>query len=231
MYKRQLLDYLCEHFNGNSEQMYELLVQSEKEHVEFYDLPERLLAQMMFSGETEHMDPVYDCYRSGKQVSAMVSRAYFTMKSCDYFLKNRPTKDSVFAYLEDAVRGTEDKKRVPTIYLLALTLWYSRQEALTEEQKELASGMTEELLEEGFVREIISKIQTMRKEAGFEVTDHITVGYKDNAKIESIFSKYADEICADVLADKLTDSEISGYTKEWSINGEKVMLGVEKTMK
>lgn len=146
-----LLDYLCEHFNGNSEQMYELLVQSEKEHVEFYDLPERLLAQMMFSGETEHMDPVYDCYRSGKQVSAMVSRAYFTMKSCDYFLKNRPTKDSVFAYLEDAVRGTEDKKRVPTIYLLALTLWYSRQEALTEEQKELASGMTEELLEEGRV--------------------------------------------------------------------------------
>ena len=88
--------------------------------------------------------------------------------------------------------------------------------------------VTPELLEEGFVREIISKIQTMRKEAGFEVTDHITVGYKDNAKIESIFSKYADEICADVLADKLTDSEISGYTKEWSINGETVVLTVSK---
>ena len=92
----------------------------------------------------------------------------------------------------------------------------------------LDCNLTPELLEEGFVREIISKIQTMRKEAGFEVTDHITVGYKDNAKIESIFSKYADEICADVLADKLTDSEISGYTKEWSINGEAVVLTVSK---
>ena len=92
----------------------------------------------------------------------------------------------------------------------------------------LDCNLTPELLEEGFVREIISKIQTMRKEAGFEVTDHITVGYKDNAKIESIFSKYADEICADVLADKLTDSEISGYTKEWSINGETVVLTVSK---
>ena len=92
----------------------------------------------------------------------------------------------------------------------------------------LDCNLTPELLEEGFVREIISKIQTMRKEAGFEVTDHITVGYKDNAKIETIFSKYADEICADVLADKLTDSEISGYTKEWSINGETVVLTVSK---
>ncbi len=92
----------------------------------------------------------------------------------------------------------------------------------------LDCNLTPELLEEGFVREIISKIQTMRKEAGFEVTDHITVGFKDNAKIESIFSKYADEICADVLADKLTDSETSGYTKEWSINGETVVLTVSK---
>ena len=92
----------------------------------------------------------------------------------------------------------------------------------------LDCNLTPELLEEGFVREIISKIQTMRKEAGFEVTDHITVGYKDNAKIETIFSKYADEIRADVLADKLTDSEITGYTKEWSINGESVVLTVSK---
>lgn len=144
-----LLDYLCEHFNGNSEQMYELLTRSEAEHVELYDLPERLLAQMMFSGETEHLDPVFDCYRKAKTVSDLVSRAYFTMKSCDYFLKNRPTKDSVFAYLEDVVRETADKKRVPTIYLLALTLWYSRRETLTEEEKKLASGMLEELLEEG----------------------------------------------------------------------------------
>lgn len=146
-----VLDYLCEHFNGTSEQMYELFQRSKDEHVELYDLPERLLAQMMFSGETEHIDPAFDCYRSGKQVSDLVSRAYFTMKSADYFLKNRPTRDSVFTYLEDVVREFTDRKRIPTIYLLALTLWYSRQETLTGEQKELTETMTEQLMEEGRV--------------------------------------------------------------------------------
>ena len=63
------------------------------------------------------------------------------MKSCDYFLKNRATEDSVFTHLEDVVRETADKKRVPTIYLLALTLWYSRKYSLSDDQKELASGM------------------------------------------------------------------------------------------
>lgn len=146
-----VLDYLCEHFNGTSAQMYALFQRSEEEHVELYDLPERLLAQMMFSGETQQMDPVFDSYRKGKQVSNLVAKAYFTMKSADYFLKNRPTRDSVFVYLEDAVREITEKKRIPTIYLLALTLWYSRQETLTEEQKKLAVSMTDQLMEEGRV--------------------------------------------------------------------------------
>ena len=71
------------------------------------------------------------------------------MKSCDYFLKNRATEDSVFTHLEERGPGDSRQKRVPTIYLLALTLWYSRKDSLSDDQKELASGMTEELLEEG----------------------------------------------------------------------------------
>ena len=177
-----VLDYLCEHFNGTSEQMYRLLMQSEAEHVELYDLPERLLAQMMFSGETEYLDPVYDCYRSGKQVSDLVSRAYFTMKSCDYFLKNRPTKDLVFTYLEDAVRETADKKRIPTIYLLALTLWYSQQEALTGKQKELAAAMVEELLEEG---RIFAYFHQLGRHIPMpdSVMDQITIEYRGSREI------------------------------------------------
>ena len=95
----------------------------------------------------------------------------------------------------------------------------------------LDSNLTPELVEEGFVREVISKIQTMRKEADFEVTDHIIVSHKDNDKIAAIFAKFADVIKEDVLADEIKEGNVSGYQKEWDINGEKVMLGVEVAAK
>ena len=98
----------------------------------------------------------------------------------------------------------------------------------------LDTNLTEALLEEGFVREIISKIQTMRKEADFEVMDHICVTFdasadeKQKEKVEHIFTTYADEIKKDVLAMEILEKTPSGYTKEWNINGAKVNLGVEK---
>ena len=95
----------------------------------------------------------------------------------------------------------------------------------------LDTNLTPELVEEGFVREIISKIQTMRKEAGFEVMDHIAVYQDDNDRIAGLLKANADEIKAEVMADTIFLGRMGGYAKEWSINGEKVMLGVEKTMK
>ena len=88
--------------------------------------------------------------------------------------------------------------------------------------------LTKELIEEGFVRELISKIQTMRKEAGFNVTDHISVTVNGSEKVVDIaLSKKAD-IAGDTLADAINVAEPAGYTKEWDINGEKVTIGVEK---
>ena len=92
----------------------------------------------------------------------------------------------------------------------------------------LDTNLTEELIEEGFVREIISKIQTMRKDAGFEVMDKITVSVKDNTVIEDIMKKNEDQIKADVLATEVVFGDAKGFVKEWNINGEKVTLGVEK---
>ena len=92
----------------------------------------------------------------------------------------------------------------------------------------LDTNLTEELLEEGFVRELISKIQTMRKEADFEVTDKIQVSYVGTEKAEALFAKYAEEIGGEVLATAVENKTPVGYTKEWNINGEKVTLGVEK---
>jgi len=90
----------------------------------------------------------------------------------------------------------------------------------------LDCNLTDELLQEGFVREVISKIQTMRKEADFEVTDHITVYHKGNAKIAAVFETYGEQIMSEVLADAVIAGELNGYTKEWNINGETVAFGV-----
>ena len=92
----------------------------------------------------------------------------------------------------------------------------------------LDTNLTPELIEEGFVREIISKVQTMRKEAGFEVTDKICVSAKDNDKILQIMKANEEKIKAEVLADEMLLGETKGYEKEWNINKEKVKMGVSK---
>ena len=99
----------------------------------------------------------------------------------------------------------------------------------------LDTNLTPELVEEGFVRELISKIQTMRKEAGFEVMDKISIYYHADEKVADIFHKYGKNIMGDVLgtevvaeADSFNTKEDGIYCKEWNINGEKVLLGVKK---
>jgi isoleucyl-tRNA synthetase len=92
----------------------------------------------------------------------------------------------------------------------------------------LDTNLTEELIEEGYVREIISKIQTMRKEADFEVMDHIRVSQSGNEKIKAIMVRNTDEIKSEVLAEELSFDNTKGYTKEWNLNGEEVTLGVER---
>ena len=92
----------------------------------------------------------------------------------------------------------------------------------------LDTNLTPELIAEGFVRELISKIQTMRKEAGFEVMDQIHVFWQAGDAIAEIFEKYGTQIQSEVLAVSIFKDAVKGYEKEWNINGEKVVLGVEK---
>ena len=92
----------------------------------------------------------------------------------------------------------------------------------------LDTNLTPELIEEGMVREIISKLQTMRKEADFEVTDRIIVTFEASDNVNNIFQKYGENIKQVVLADELINGNISGYQKDWKINGEAISLGVQK---
>ena len=91
----------------------------------------------------------------------------------------------------------------------------------------LDTNLTPELIDEGFVREIVSKIQTMRKEAAFEVTDHIALYHDGSDRISDVFAKYGHEIAADTLADSVAKG-VAGFSRKWDINGEAVTLGVEK---
>ena len=89
-------------------------------------------------------------------------------------------------------------------------------------------NLSDDLLEEGFARELVSKIQTMRKEAGFEIMDRINVYVSKNKKIADIFNKFKKDIKSEVLALDIIFNELKGYKKEWNINGETVLLAVEK---
>ena len=88
--------------------------------------------------------------------------------------------------------------------------------------------LTDELIEEGFIRELISKIQTMRKEAGFNVTDHINVTIEGSKKVTGIAVARQNDIMGDTLADSVKAETPTGFTKEWDINGENVTIGVKK---
>ena len=90
------------------------------------------------------------------------------------------------------------------------------------------TNLTPELLQEGMIREVISKVQTMRKEAGFEVTDHICISVMENEKIAALLQEHGQQISREVLAESIVWNEKIGYSKEWNVNGENVVLGVEK---
>jgi isoleucyl-tRNA synthetase len=92
----------------------------------------------------------------------------------------------------------------------------------------LDTNLTDELVDEGFVRELVSKIQVMRKEAGFEVTDRIALTYACAGRAKDVLSRFGDAIAQDVLAVSVECAAPAGYVKEWDVNGEKVTLGVEK---
>ncbi len=92
----------------------------------------------------------------------------------------------------------------------------------------LDTVITPELEQEGFMRELVSKIQTMRKEAGFQVTDHIAVTLKTGDKLAAVAEAAKDEICRTVLANSLTLAEPAGYVKEWDINSQKAVIGIER---
>ena len=146
-----ILDYLCEHFNGTTSQMYEILIQAVGEHVETYDLEERLLAQMLFTGSCDQIDSVFDLYMKRKRTRESMVKAYFTQKCIQYFLEEKEIDSQIFQYLKNAVGADPGKEKIPTIYLLALTRYYAGQAEITADEKKQLQIMVNILLESEMV--------------------------------------------------------------------------------
>ena len=155
--------------------------------------------------------PKINQYLAGEGVGNAVVAAHNRGESCKFDIDG--TEISLSA--EDVLVSTEENAGFVTVTEHDLSVV-------------LDTNLTPELIEEGFVREIVSKVQTMRKEAGFEVTDHIVLSHHGNSLIEGIFARHGAEIAADTLADSIKLGA-SGYVKDWEINGESVTLGVEKS--
>lgn len=146
-----VLDYLCEHFNGTVSQMYGILIKGVQEHIETYDLEERLLAQMLFSGCCDRIDSVFDLYMSRKNTRESIVKAYFTEKCAQYFLEGKEMAPRVFDYLKKAAKMSLNREKLPTLYLLSLTRYFAGLDEISSEDKDLLLFMTRLLLEQGLI--------------------------------------------------------------------------------
>ncbi|MDO4788612.1 MAG: DUF5717 family protein [Johnsonella sp.] len=146
-----LLEYLCKKYNGSTENMFMLLNASVSEHVETYDLEERLIAQMLFSGNTQYLDQSFAWYVSRKKTNELIVRAYFTLKSEEFFMQDKELPQRVFEYLENAITNASETARIPTIYKLAATKYYADMSDIEEEKKTLLGAMINDLIDKGFI--------------------------------------------------------------------------------
>ena len=149
------------------------------------------------------------------------------------YLTELDSKTGIKALEEGAIRFTAKDGTAVELSREDLLIESTKKDGfITEEDGKytvvLDTNLSEELKEEGFLREIISKVQTMRKEAGFEVMDRIHLSAKGNEKLIALMQKFEKELCKTVLANEIHFGDLKGYSKDWDINGEELSLSVEK---
>ena len=180
-----ILDYLCEHFNGTNGQMYKILTQAIREHVETYDMEERLLAQLLFTGSDTHLDQVFDFYAGRKKTSDAIVKAYFTVKSVNYFLKDIVPGDKVFSYLEGALNASQEIRKVPEIYLLALSKFYAGLPSLDPDQQALCRRIMEILTGNGMLFAYFKKLSKYAELSG-DVLDKEIIEYHGSQDVRPV---------------------------------------------
>jgi len=145
-----ILDYLCLSYNGPTEIMYDILRKSIALRIDTYDLEERLIAQLIFIGDRNQMDRVFEWYVSRRKASESIVKAYFTIKSTGYVFDDEKIDNKIFEYLENAIKGVADVNAIPMIYILALTKFYSQLENLSKARIDIACKLVYYLLDKKY---------------------------------------------------------------------------------
>lgn len=133
-----IIDYLCEHYNGPSEKMFNIMKKAIESQCNTYDMEERLLAQELFINDKSHIDQVFEWYASRKKTNDSIVKAYFTLKTAEYFIDESKINPRIIEYLEKSVTNVENLSNIPVIYMLALSRYYSRESNLSSTQIELS---------------------------------------------------------------------------------------------
>ena len=153
-----VLEYMCRFYNGDSDKMQKLLALMASQERGAYDLPERLLGQMLFSRYDKGLDEVFFAYANGNTANETLVRAYLVTKCFLYFTADEPVTEDVFAYLEQLIMSREVSNGMPNVCLMALSKYYSTKEDLSVRQTELCEAMVLELYRHGYIFEYYQKL-------------------------------------------------------------------------
>ena len=153
-----ILDFAAKKYNGSSKNMYLLLEKAIEVGAKTADLEERLLAQMLFSNHSEHIDQTFYWYISRMKVSDTLVKAFFSLKSYAYFVEHEDTSLQVFEYLEASMETSSNIQKIPLLYAMALTKYYTTKDVLSERQKALAKSLVFLLIEEGILFDYYKKL-------------------------------------------------------------------------
>jgi len=153
-----ILEYLCIHFNGTINDMYELLKASIERNIKTYELPERILGQIMFAGSREYLDEVFRHYIKRGEVKELLVDAYFSIRCHDYFVNNINIDSDIFEYIQDSIQKQIVEKK-PDIWGMALTKYYASLGELSEEQIQLCQNIVTKMIEKGYIFEYMKVLR------------------------------------------------------------------------
>lgn len=213
IYDKPILEYLSGNYNGKTVIMYRILEKCIENRALTYDLEERLLAQVIFINDFEHIDQVFEWYVTRKNVSESILKAYFTLKSVDYFINNVNVDDKVFLYLEKLIEALDDSKEIPAIYMLALTKFYSTKEKLDKVRKEATEYYIRHLTDSGLVFpyfKSFSKYFTLPA----RLQDSVILVYKSKSMSVPVLKSKIGPKETDYHQDAFTNNYLGLYIKE-----------------
>ncbi len=208
-YDVYVMEYLCRFFNGSCEQMKELLELVAAQEKNVFDLPERLLGQMLFAGWHDGLNEVFFAYVGKGTADEMLVRAYLVTKCFLYFTEDEAVAEDVFAYLEQLIMSRDVANGMPNVCLMALSKHYSTKETLSDRQKELCKEIVEELYRQNYLFAYYQKLAEVISLPG-GVSGKLLIEYRGK-KNSRIRLRMRISSCGEEVTEELIPHIYEGY--------------------